>query len=251
MSYNKMKKIFIHIPKNGGMSLRHDTTMKKHILLAEPRNHKSPEYTKAVLETMYKNGDHHGWQHARWRDLNPDLITTTEAFAIVRNPWARVVSRFMFAKKVIEGEKKINRFQWDGKTYVIHTGKSDYADISSFEAFLEERHKWGNKKYMWHRAVRGWYPAYDYVSDSKDNVRCDILRLEHIDEELPKYFGFEKMHLRPRNVTGYKKDYKDFYTKETIQIVADWYKKDIDFWGFDFDTSATKNTYNTWKVRAK
>ena len=143
-----MKKIFIHIPKNGGMSLRHDTTMKKHILLAEPRNHKSPEYTKAVLETMYKNGDHHGWQHARWRDLNPDLITTTEAFAIVRNPWARVVSRFMFAKKVIEGEKKINRFQWDGKTYVIHTGKSDYADISSFEAFLEERHKWGNKKYM-------------------------------------------------------------------------------------------------------
>ena len=101
-----MKKIFIHIPKNGGMSLRHDTTMKKHILLAEPRNHKSPEYTKAVLETMYKNGDHHGWQHARWRDLNPDLITTTEAFAIVRNPWARVVSRFMFAKKVIEGEKK-------------------------------------------------------------------------------------------------------------------------------------------------
>ena len=81
-----MKKIFIHIPKNGGMSLRHDTTLKKHILLAEPRNHKSPEYTKAVLETMYKNGDHHGWQHARWRDLNPDLITTTEAFAIVRNP---------------------------------------------------------------------------------------------------------------------------------------------------------------------
>ena len=96
---------------------------------------------------------------------------------------------------------------------------------------------------MLHRAVRGWYPAYDYVSDSKDNVRCDILRLEHIDEELPKYFGFEKMHLRPRNVTGYKKDYKDFYTKETIQIVADWYKKDIDYFGFDFDTGATRNLY--------
>lgn len=28
-----------------------------------------------------------------------------------------------------------------------------------------------------------------------------------------------------------------------IQIVADWYQKDIDYWGFDFDSSATKNYY--------
>ena len=52
----------------------------------------------------------------------------------------------------------------------------------------------------------------------------------------------------PRNVTAisdFKDDeisnYKDLYTKNTIQLIADWYKKDIDYWGFDFDTPATKN----------
>ena len=28
-----------------------------------------------------------------------------------------------------------------------------------------------------------------------------------------------------------------------INISADWYKKDIDYWGFDFDTGAQKNTW--------
>ena len=111
-----------------------------------------------------------------------------------------------------------------------------YADVSSFKAFLEERHKWGNEDYMWHRAVRGWYPAFDHVCDEKDNVMCDILRLEHHTEDLCAYFNISDMS-RNRNVTAmHKGDYRDFYTDDTIQIVADWYKKDIEYWGFDFDT---------------
>ena len=49
---------------------------------------------------------------------------------------------------------------------------------------------------------------------------------------------------RARNVTSIKENYKDLYNPVTIQIIADWYKKDIDHWGFDFDTSATKNYWN-------
>lgn len=50
---------------------------------------------------------------------------------------------------------------------------------------------------------------------------------------------------RARNVTGLNQGiYQDIYTKETIQIVADWYKEDIDFFGFDFDGAATKNTWS-------
>jgi hypothetical protein len=32
------------------------------------------------------------------------------------------------------------------------------------------------------------------------------------------------------------------YNDKTRQIIADWYQKDIDTWGFDFDSTATKNT---------
>ena len=58
-----------------------------------------------------------------------------------------------------------------------------------------------------------------------------------------RYFGLAEA-LGRRNITGdEKRDYKDYYTDKTIQIVADWYAADIDRFGFDFDTSATRNVY--------
>ena len=87
----------------------------------------------------------------------------------------------------------------------------------------------------------GWYPALDHVVDDNGKVRCDILRTENLNEDLESYFGFPRMSRR-RNVTALNKgSYQDLYNKETTQIVADWYKADIDYWGFDFDTAAQKN----------
>ena len=222
-----MYKLFIHIPKNAGMTIRRSPMLNNRIMLAGSNIHKSPQYSQAVLNKMNSLGDHHGFEHARWRDIHPSIRRNNTSFAVVRNPWDRVVSRFFFAKKVIEVEKKVDK---------------SYADVSSFEAFLEERHKWGNEDYMWHRAVRGWYPAFDHVSDDEGNVRCDILRFEHLNSDLCKYFNLVEMSAA-RNVTAINKgSYKDLYTPETIQIVADWYKKDIEQWGYDFDTSPTRNT---------
>jgi hypothetical protein len=221
-------KIFIHIPKNAGMTIRRSPQLASLIIPASANTHKSPEYSKAVKEYMDSIGDHHGFEHARWRDLSPKFTRNYDAFAVIRNPWDRVVSRYFFAKKVIEVEQK------------EPVGKHD---ISSFEAFLEERHKWGNVEYMWHRAIRGWYPQIDYVTDNNENIRCDIIRFENFNVEIKSYFKLMDMS-RARNVTGLNKGtYQDLYNSNTIQIVADWYKKDIDTFGFDFDTGATKNYY--------
>ncbi len=222
-----MKKLFIHIPKNAGCTIRLNKDLKNKIIDASPKTHISKEYTANLLSTMNALGDHHGYAHARWRDFNVSLREKHTAFTIVRNPWARVASRFYFAKKVIEIEKN---------------SPIGYADISSFEAFLEERHKWGGMEFMWHRAVRGWYNQFDYVIDEDNNVRCDILRQENLDTDLTKYLNLATMP-RSRNVTGLIDSYKEIYTPQTIQIVADWYKQDIEYWNFDFDTSARKNTW--------
>ena len=223
-----MKRIFVHIPKNAGMTIRKSPVLADRIIPATPDTHKSKQYTQAVLATMNANGDHHGFEHARWRDLKPELTNTHRAFAVVRNPWDRVVSRYFFAKKVIEVEKN---------------AKKDYADVSSFENFLEERHKWGNQKYMWHRAVRGWYPAFDHVTDDSGKIRCDIIRFENLNSDLEQYFGIKQMS-RARNVTALNPGtYRDLYNDKTIQIIADWYAKDIETWGYDFDTGPTKNTW--------
>jgi len=222
-----MYKLFIHIPKNAGMTIRRSPMLNNRIMLAGSNIHKSPEYSQAVLDKMNSLGDHHGFEHARWRDVHPSVRDRNNAFAVIRNPWDRVVSRYFFAKKVIEVERKVSK---------------EYADVSSFEAFLEERHKWGEEKYMWHRAVRGWFPAFDHVSDDSGHVRCDIIRFENLNDDLCKYFNLTEMS-KARNVTAVNKGtYKDVYTDNTIQIVADWYKKDIEHWGYDFGSGPTRNT---------
>lgn len=224
---------FIHIPKNGGMTIRRSPLIK--VQAATANTHVSEEYTNNLLQKMKETNDHPGIEHARWKDINPYLWKGHyRPFAIIRNPWDRVVSRYFFAKKVIEVEKKVPK---------------SYADTSSFDAFLEERHRWGNEPYMWHRAVRGWYPAFEHVYDPStgriaDNI--DILRFEKYSEDFKSYFGVLQ-EPQKRNVTALNKgSYKDIYTPETIQIVADWYQKDIDTWGYDFDTGPTRNT---WMVK--
>ena len=225
-----IEKLFIHIPKNGGMTIRRNKVLRPKVILATPDVHISPEYTRGLHRKMKEIGDHVGNEHARWRDITPRVTNNVQAFAFVRNPWDRVVSRYWFAKKVIEIEKESD-----------HYGEKNYADISSFEAFLEERHKWGGQEYMWHRAIRGWYPAFDHVCNRHGEVKCDILRFENYNEDIRAYLNIA-FDPQPRNVTAvYNAPYQQMYTNKTRQIVADWYQKDIDYWGFDFDTGATRN----------
>ncbi len=223
-----MSKIyFVHIPKNGGMTIRHSSILKNKILYAKKNMLISPGYLNSLKATMKSTGDHHGIPHARYRDVHP-AFTQNGSFAIVRNPWSRVVSRYLFAKQSIDNG----------------ASPKNYANVTSLENFIEERHIWGNKPYMWHRAIRGWYPQYEYVINNDNNVICDILRLEFLNIDICKYFNILEM-TEPRNVTTIKFDYKTLYNNKTIQIIADWYKTDIDFWGFDFDTSAQKNYWNS------
>jgi len=222
------KRIFIHIPKNAGMTIRHSPYLKDNILVANSTLHKNSLYTNTLHSVMNQLGDHHGEEHARWRDLNTSYTGKYKAFAVIRNPWDRVVSRYFFAKKVIEVERKV---------------PASYADVSSFEAFLEERHRWGNKEFMWHRAIRGWYPAVDHITDLQGQLMCDIISYENYEADLCDYFQLKEMS-RPRNVTALNKgSYMDLYTPKTLQIIADWYKADIDMFGYDFNSGPTRNTW--------
>jgi len=218
-------KLFIHIPKNGGMTIRDNEIFHDKILVVN--KHMIANF-KNFRDTMkaYNERDTKGVEHARWRDVNPNHTSQHDAFAIVRNPWSKVVSRYLFAKQAV------NR----------GLVKESYADTRSLEHFIEERHVWGNKDLTWYRAIRGWYPQLDHVTDDSGNVKCDILRLEHLDKDAVKYFNISEMP-RARNVTSIKENYMDLYEPHTINIIADWYKKDIDYWDFDFDTSARKNTW--------
>jgi hypothetical protein len=219
--------LFIHIPKNAGVSMRKAPQLRWKMVGVHKAFLKDRAYLDALLLAMGAAGQHHGIAHARLRDVKPDILRRLQPVAILRNPWARVVSRFRFAQ-------------------LIEEQGSRYASVStsSFEAFLETRHEDGNRPYFWHRAVRGWYPQRDYVVDASGRIAVDLLRQEHLTEETSAYFGLSSP-IRPRNVTrqGQSVDWQSFYTPQTIQAVADWYAADIDTFGFDFDGAATRNCW--------
>jgi hypothetical protein len=234
-----LKKLFIHIPKNAGMTIRRsDVLMDKIHHVHVPEELVSKQYYENLKNKMIQTkfappgnptSAQVGIGHCRWRDVNVSLKNSMDCFAVIRNPWSRTVSRYFFAKKLIEVEKKdpVGRYA-----------------IDSFESFLEERFKWGDQDFFWHRAVAGWYQQKDYVVDENDNLKCDILRFEKLNPDTCLYFKVPQM-TGPRNVTGLNKEnYQSLYTPKTIQIIADWYKEDIEYFGFDFDTSATKNYWN-------
>ena len=185
----EVKRLFIHIPKNGGTSVQKEMTTLS-------------------------------FGHDRWRDVPRDIRYIYQSFAVIRNPWARMVSRYVMG--------------------IPTSNTNDHGTTwNTFEEFLETRYIWTDKE--WNDPIRSWNTQYDYVCDESGIVRCDILRLEHIDYELVSYLQLNTPYIVRENIGEYTRNYQDYYNKQTIQIVADWYEQDIDYWGFDFDTSATKN----------
>ncbi|MEM6595326.1 MAG: sulfotransferase family 2 domain-containing protein [Pseudomonadota bacterium] len=219
------KWLFIHIPKNAGVAMAKHPELTNKLVRPEGSFHISRAYTEELLSIMAENHEHHGKQHARWRDVKPSVRDKLQAVAIVRNPWSRVVSRYRFARTVAK------------------SGKSPQHEApESFDAFLEQRHEYGGRPFYWHRAIRGWYPQSDYVTDEQGRLRTDILRQEQLSQDVPTYFGVTDPP-KPRNLSRHKEkqSYQDFYSPRTIQVVADWYASDIELFGFDFDTPATRN----------
>jgi hypothetical protein len=44
------KKLFVHIPKNGGMTIRKNPDIRKQVILASPNMHINKMYTNVVLK---------------------------------------------------------------------------------------------------------------------------------------------------------------------------------------------------------
>jgi hypothetical protein len=181
--------MFIHVPKNAGVTLRKNDELAGRLIAADPYFHISKRYTASVKAAMRVHGEHHGFQHARWRDLHPGVTARLSCVAVIRNPWARTVSRWQFGRRAVAAG-------------LVAPGQV----AETFAGFLEERHIYGQRDFYWHRAIRGWYPQRDHVTDESGTIRCDILRMEHLQDEATRYFGLteplRRNNAAPEDRTG-------------------------------------------------
>ena len=195
---------FIHIPKNGGNSVR--DAMGLNVSLSRPL-------------------------HYRYIDIADEVGRHLTFFCVIRNPWSRTVSRYWFAKQVC-----VNWPPSDPRR--IYIASATFADYVRDQKKFEVPNHPGK---FWMGPMSSWFNQLEWIRDETGKVACDCLRLEHLDEDLSAYFG-RKFSTHCRNRTKTKaQDYRSMYDDYLIELVAQSFREDIRYFGFSFDGAATRN----------
>jgi len=132
----------------------------------------------------------------------------TNFFVIVRDPFARAVSSWLFVSS-IEQEKYKSMFEGYDVAQLNERG---------FNIFLKQIQKHKNKH---------WRPQYQSFLEEKTFKK---IRLENIEEEMKTIFGKEFIfpHENKTPVANEaKKDYLAFYDDENIALVKNIFRQDI------------------------
>lgn len=136
-------------------------------------------------------------------------------FTVVRNPWDKVVSHYKYRVKTNQtnmAESKISFKDWVRCTY----GK-------------EKNDFYFDKPKMFQQQV-------EWLRDYEDNIVIDkIIKFDRLNEgykEVAETLNLER-NLPHLNKTK-QNNYKSFYDDETKEIIADWFKEDIELFGYTF-----------------
>ena len=147
-----------------------------------------------------------------------------KTFAVVRNPWARMVSLYHYADKISNDI----------------AGTPYYQPQISFNEFIDRIESFRmSSTYYWNHPYDQWASQLDWVT-KQGKVKADILRYENIQIDLNSYFDND-VELKKKNMGLYNKHYTEYYSDEQRKRVEDWFRLDIEYWGFTFDSGAKRN----------
>lgn len=135
-------------------------------------------------------------------------------FAVVRNPWDRLVS--CWHNKILEK----NGFRLSDPLY---------ERLHDFKAFVH---------YVAAQNIKSCNIHYRAQTELIDLIEVDtLIRLESYEEGLvsvAKTIGIERFEIRSTNRTSTRRNYDNYYTSETRDIVARIYKEDIQNFKYQF-----------------
>lgn len=227
--------LFVHIPKTAGQSVEHaflgllGLRWETRIPLLLMQN-RQPEIGPPSLAHLKAR------EYVLYKYLTPEMFDSYFKFSFVRNPWSRMVSIY----KYMGFDKKS-----DFKTFLMCDFKNDIF----------------KNKY--------WFvgPQVEFLSNGKGDIILDYVgRYETLQADFShvcRKIGIPEVQLPYVNVSGYKKSasslkkpkktiknilskirtnvipsyetYHEYYDQETIDYVADIYRKDIDWFGYEFE----------------
>lgn len=200
--------VFVHIPKTAGKSINRFFGM---------------EWQKHKDLSRYAN------------ELEPQVFARYFKFAIVRNPWDRLLSDYNFQKKKnAPANQKLFAVDDRGQSRRFR----DWVETALFKPDHYEPRRWGAEVSP---GIHRWSPQVDWISlDGKIAVDC-VLRLERLQKDFEKVcrvLGRPSGELPCRN-WKFHLHYSHYYDEATQRLVGDYYAKDIEAFGYRFEARKT------------
>lgn len=195
-----MKKdvVFMHIPRTAGGSIG-QLCMSRGIR-GIGHNTRNPNYISL----------------AQYKHSHPDIFS----FAFVRNPWDRLVSAYHFLS-----QGGLNAYDSeDADRYVKHyDGFNEFVSQAFRDnAILSQIH---------------FRPQYQWISDENDVIADYVGRFENLQHHVSTCLALVGLpdYTLPHVNKAVHKNYTQYYSKESIDIVGDVYSRDAELFGYKYD----------------
>jgi len=209
MINHKYKCIFIHIPKTGGTSI-------ESVFVSNA----------AKTDVPFKHSTAKEYQKKFNRGFSEYF-----KFSVIRNPWNLVVSLYHW---MWHTDSPTNFFpkQWRARTHIpLHWTLNDWVKSPNFLRSNPRGLSLDGPRLFQEKTQLDW------ISNDKCNIIIDyIMRFENLQEDFNivcDKIGIPRQKLPHVNKSKHK-HYTEYYDDETRQIVAEKYKKDIEFFGYEF-----------------
>ena len=158
---------------------------------------------------------HHLMATEVMEQIGMDAWNQAFKFTVVRNPWDKVVSHYEYRRKKNKTEiasRDVPFSEWVFKTYGP------------------------NKDTFYYNNPRSFQPQVEWLKDTDGVVSMDyIIRFESINEGFEQVCDAIGLDVELPHLNASKRvDYRSYYNAETRAIVAQWFREDIQAFGYEF-----------------
>lgn len=207
MAYRINNKLtFVHIPKNAG------TSISRWI----------EKYTRYEYDDV--RHQHVSLLPSEWQN---------NIFVVVRNPWARAVSWYLFVQQMLN-KKNIgpNKQFIHPQLTKLGEGFENFVTLYSDRVFTKSKFALGP-----HIMTLKSIAQVNYLDDKFDGT---VLRYENLDQDWKKIQDLIGCHIHlpitNKTVFSSTKNWQSFYTERTKAVVAKLFEKDIERFRYSFNS---------------
>src|SRR5687768_4779420 len=197
--------IFVHIPKCGGTSI-------ENVIWPEPRN--TSDLWMGFVSKFHNKYQTGGLQHLIaiqiWEEVGEAVFNSYFKFTIVRNPWDKAISQYFYMRQRPDLREYIGMKEDDPfKVYLGLTRKKLHVQ---------------------------WEKQHKFFKDHNGETMVDYIgRLETMQQDTSNIF--ERLGIKSEvlhvNATRHQ-HYSEYYDDESMEMVGEMYKEDIEILGYSF-----------------